>query len=383
MDCLKRLMEIKKRRSELQTELRSLSGELLDKAIEEVDSLIEEEKNINKRLAESDEIEKRGNAIITTINNTTQNIEFDESTVISTPEYRSAFLKDLQGNKNQLTDLEKRALSTATNSVGAVIPTQTMNKVVEKLEQQGVIYPLVFSFNIPSNTKIPVEGETEEFSWVDEGTSPNDSNDKINEVSLGAMELIKTIEITAQVEAMSIDAFESFIVALLSRKARKAIDYAIINGTGDKQGTGILTALKDEITTIKGSDWGYDDIIKLKRSLKSGYCQNARFILSSDTLADIETIKDNNGNPIFKEESDKGFPTLSGKPVIIYDNVPYGTIIFGDFEYYYFNFVKTFEIAKDTSVGFKSAKTCYRALALCDCKPALNEAFVIKKKSQQ
>ena len=378
---LKRLLEIQKRRAELRASVNSLSGDELDKALAEVDTLKTEEDEINKRQKLGDEIEKRGHAIITPAGEVEQPEErqFTPENVIGSEEYRTAFLRGLQGKP--LSDIEKRAMTTATASVGAVVPTLTMNKIVEKLEQQGVIYPLVFSFAIPSNVKIPVEGETEDFSWVDEGVAGKDSDDTIGEVSLTAMELIKNIEITAHLEAMSIDAFEAFIVAMLARKARKAIDYAIINGSGVKQGLGILTALADEITTIAGSAWAYDDIIDLKRALKSGYYQNARFVMSSTTLGMVEKIKDDNGNPIFKEESDKNVSYLSGKPVVVYDNVPDGTIIFGDFEYYYFNFVKAFEVAKDTSVGFKSARTCYRALALCDGKPALNEAFVVKKKS--
>lgn len=381
MDPLKRLMEIKKRKSELLTELRTLSGEDLDKAIKEVDDLTKEEDDLNKRMKEADDIEKRGKAIVTpaTMKQKPEERQFTPENVIGTEEYRTAFLKRLQGKS--LNDTEKRAMTTAESSVGAVVPTLTMNKIVEKLEQQGVIYPLVFSFSIPSNVKIPVEGETADFSWIDEGTEGSTSDDTISSVSLAALELIKNIEITAHVEAMSIDAFEGFIVALLARKARKAIDYAIINGSGDKQATGILTALKDNISNTTGTAWTYDDIIDLKRDLKSGYYQNARFVMSSTTLGEVEKIKDKNDRPIFKEESDTGVARLSSKPVVVYDNVPDGTIIFGDFEYYYFNFVKNFEIAKDTSVGFKSAKTCYRALALCDGKPALNEAFVAKKKA--
>ena len=382
---LKRLLEIKKRREELRSSVNTLSGEELDKALQEVEALKNEETDINKRMQAQDalEVEKRGTAVVTPAREITkeQVKEFTADNVIEAPEYRSAFLKRLQGKT--LTDIEKRALTTATDSVGDVIPTSTMNKIIEKIEQNGVIFPYVTALAIPSNVKIPVEGDTADVTWVDEGTESTSSDDTVTSVSLGAYELIKTIEITAHVEAMSIDAFESFIVALLARKARKAIDYAIINGDGTSQGQGILTALADEITTTDGTSWDYDDIINLKRGLSSGYYQNARFIMSTNTLAEIEKIKDSNKRPIFKAESDNNVPTLSGKPVLIYDNMPDGTIIFGDLDYYYFNTVKAFEIAKDTSVGFKSGKTCYRALALCDGKPALNEAFAVKQLAEE
>lgn len=381
MDLLKRLLEIKKRKAELTAEMNTLTGEKLDEAIKEVDSLIQEESDLNKRMSEAESVEKRGHAVVTPAG---KELPQEEEYTAESKEYRNAFLKNLQGKS--LTDTEKRAMTTVAGSVGAVIPTLTMNKIVEKLEQAGVIYPLVFSFAIPSNVKIPVEGETADLSWVDEGNAPTDSNDKIGEVSLGALELIKTIEITAHVETMSIDAFESFLVALLARKARKAIDNAIINGNGTKQGLGIITALKNANKTKETAttSWGYDDIINLKRGIASGYYQNARFIMNSTTLGSIEKIKDDSKKPIFKEESDNGVAKLSNKPVIVYDNVPDDTIIFGDLDYYYFNFVKAFEIAKDTSVGFKAGKTCYRAMALCDGKPALNEAFsVMTLKNQQ
>ena len=371
---LKRLLEIRKRREELRAGVNELSGDALDAALKEVDALKTEELEIEKRQKAQDalEVEKRGAAVVTPVTDKKEP-EFTADNVIETVEYRSAFLKNLQGKK--LEDVEKRALTTAETSVGAVIPTSTLNKIIEKLEQDGIIYPYVTSLNIPSNVKIPVEGDTAEVEWVSEGTEATDADDTLTSVSLGAYELIKTIEITAHVEAMSLDCFEAFVVTMLARKVRKAIDYSIIQGDGENQGEGILTAC----TALSTDDtsWGYDDIITLKRAIKSGYYQNARFIMNTATLAEIEKIKDSNKRPIFKAESDNNVPTLSGKPVLVYDNMPDDTIIFGDLDYYYFNIVKAFEIAKDTSVGFKSGKTCYRALALCDGKPALTEAFAV------
>lgn len=376
---LKRLLEIRKRKEEINRSLNDLKGEELDKVIKEVEDLEKEEDDLNKRAKLADDIEKRGKAIVTPVNDKVQVPEVVTYTADSN-EYRSAYLKRLQGKA--LNDEEKRAFTTVEGSAGAVIPTQTMNKIIEKLEQYGVILPLVTPLAIPSNVTIPVEDVTNDYTWVDEGAESKDSDDKLTSVKLGAMELIKTVEITAHVEAMSIDAFEAFVVAQLSKKAKKAIDYAIINGDGKKNATGILPGA----TAINpaGETYDYDDLMEILKNLKSGYKQGAKFVMSTNTLyGEIAKIKDADKRPIFKMETDGRFEgKLSGYPVVVYDNVPDGTIIFGNFEYYYFNFVKAFEIAKDTSVGFKSAKTCYRALALCDGKPALKEAFVVMKKAE-
>ena len=375
MDPLKRLLEIRKRLAELRNAVNTLEGEDLDNAISEVEDLEKEKQDLEKRMVEAESVEKRGKAVVIPTGKIPEEKEYS----VDSEEYRSAYLKNLQGKK--LSDEEKRALTTAVSSVGAVIPTLTMNKIIEKLEQYGVVLPLVTSLAIPSNVKIPVEDTTNDFSWVTEGTSSTDSNDKLGSVSLGAHELIKTIEITAHVEAMSIDAFESFIVAQLSKKAKKAIDGAIVSGDGNNKATGILQTVTAK--TTEGTAWAYDDIMNILAELKSGYKQGAVFMMSTKTLyGDVAKIKDDKKAPIFKAETDGKFEgKLSGYPVICFDNVPDGTIIFGNFEYYYFNFVKAFEIAKDTSVGFKAGKTCYRAMALADGKVALSEAFVVMNKN--
>ena len=373
----KRLQEIAKRKIEIRSLLESDEKCDLQALRDELKALADEEKAIQERQEIAKDIAV-GTLQVREIATPDKKVK---EYGIDSAEYRSAYLKNLQGK--ELNEVEKRAMTTAQNSVGAVIPTQTLDKIIEKLEQTGVILPLVTTLSIPSNVKLPVEDTTNDVAWVAEGGS-NEKDDKIGFISLGANELIKTIEITAHVEAMSIDAFEAFIVAQLSKKAKIAIDNAIINGTGSahNQPEGIVNA----ITALESAStsYDYDDIMDILAGLKSGYKQGAVFVMSTNTLyGDIAKIKDENKNPIFKMETDGRFEgRLCGYPVVCYDNLEDGKIIFGNFAYYYFNFVKNFEIAKDTSVGFKSAKTCFRALALADGAVALEEAFVVMGKKQ-
>ena len=80
-------------------------------------------------------------------------------------------------------------------------------------------------------------------SWVAVGTASTDSADTITSVSLGAYMLIKTVEITADVQTMSIDAFETWLVGRLANKLEAALDAAVFTGTGSSQATGILKTL--------------------------------------------------------------------------------------------------------------------------------------------
>ncbi len=60
-------------------------------------------------------------------------MEFNKDNVLGSAEYRSAFLKKLQ--RLELTEVEQRALTIASNSVGAVVPTQTAEDIITKVKE--------------------------------------------------------------------------------------------------------------------------------------------------------------------------------------------------------------------------------------------------------
>lgn len=363
---LKRLLEIQKRKAELRNQISTLSGTELDNAISEADKLEEEEKELRSKMSD---VEKRANLI-----KIDKGTEGKENFTVDSAEYRSAYLKELQGK--ELTDVEKRAMTSATGSAGAVIPTTTMNKVVEKLYGEGVLFPLVTNLNIPGNVTIPVEDTTADVAWVAEDTASNDSNDNVGKVELLAYKLIKTIEVTANVEDMSIDAFETFLVNTLSRKVKVALDSAIANGDGSSKAQGICNAITG-VETAATDTIDYDDICDLLASVKGAYKQGAVFAMSTNTLYKrIAKIKDTTKMPIFKQEAKERFAgNVMGYPVVICDYIPDDKVIFGNFSYYYLNIAKAFEISKDVSVGFRTGSTVYRALGLADGKVAIKEAF--------
>jgi HK97 family phage major capsid protein len=374
-----RLKEINERKLEIRSILKSDKDVNLSDMEAELSKLDDEVKAIEKRSEIANSIQ--ANSIEAREVKKPAKVEFTAENVLASKEYRSAYFKDLMGK--ELTDVEQRAMTTASNSVGAVIPTTTMNEIVAKLEQAGVILPLVRTLNIPSNVKLPVEDTINDVAWVSEGGS-NDKNDKISYVELKANQLIKTFEITALVEEMSIDAFEEFIVAQLVRKVKVAIDNGIINGTGSNNEPHGIMSVITPIESESATAYTYDDLMTILAELKSGYKQNATFVLSTKTLYnEIAKIKDDENNPIFKPETDGRFEgKLCGYPVVTYDNLADGTVIFGDFDYYYFNFVKDFAVDKDDSIGFKTGNRCYRVMAIADGNVALEEAFVVMGKKQ-
>lgn len=292
---------------------------------------------------------------------------------VDSPEYRSAWLSNLQGRA--LTPEQRTAVSAS-----GAIPTQTMNRIVHTLERSPLLSAVSLTY-IPGNVSYPVEGTVNAAGWVAMGTAATDGADTVTTVTLAAYKLIKTVEIGADVSNMSIDAFEDWLVERLSNKLLLAADAGIVTGTGSNQATGIL---KDgEITqtgTYTKAGITYADLMTIIATIGTQYLPNASFIMPRALFfGKVLGMTDTTGNRVVVADAQAPAKfNILGYPVIVDDNVTAGTIIFGDLRQgYAFNFAAGPEVKRDDSVGFRTGSSCYRVMALCDGKPLDKKALCV------
>ena len=381
-----RLQEIEKRLAEIKVELEK-DGADIDALEKEVKELTEERKKL------LDQAEKRKKIIsdITAGAGTViddflpkpeeRKKEFTTDTILDTPEYRSAYLKRLQGK--ELNEVEKRALTTAAGSAGAAVPTTTLNRIIDKLRQTSALFPRITVSYVPGNLSIVVANAKNAAAWkTAEGDDGTPTDDTVVNVQLAGYELIKLVEISAAAEAMTIDAFEAYIASEIGRRLAIAIENAILNGNGGGEPTGILSGITwnntNSTTWTASSTIGYDNLVDGLALLPTLYHNNAVFVMNRKMLfGGIRKIKTNDKQPIFTyNPQDAARNSILGYPVIVDDYMPDDTILLGDFSYYYMNFAKSPEISVSREAAFKSGKITYRGLAVADGKPALAEAFV-------
>lgn len=377
-----RLKEIEERLSAIKLELDG-EGADVDALEKEIASLKEERKQlkekIEKRKGLIDQIAGLENPVVIGSfgeERGAKPVEFDIETVLGTPEYRSAYLKSLQGKS--LTEVEQRALTTGSGATAAV-PVVTENKIYDKLVQTSALYNKVTVTNIAGNVTFVVANAKNDAAFKTEGADGTAADDTVASVSLSGYELIKLVEISAAASAMTIDAFETYIVDEIGRKMSIAIENFILNGTGSAQPTGLLaTGIITNTTTYTKAAMTYKDIVKILSLLPTMYHQNAVMVMPRALFFnDVIGMTSTTGEAVVVQnpQSPMQFNVL-GYPVVIDDYMPTDTIVFGDFSYYKINFSQNIAIDSDKSVGFKSGKTIYRGLAVVDGKPALSEAFV-------
>jgi HK97 family phage major capsid protein len=297
---------------------------------------------------------------------------------LASAEYRSAFFKNLQGKS--LSEVEQRALTTASGSAGGAVPTQTLNQIIDKLRQTSALYNYITVSFVPGNLSFVVANAKNAAQWKAEGSNGTAQDDTVVTVTLGGYEIIKLVEISAAASAMTIDAFESYISAEIGRQLSIAFENAIVNGEGSGEPTGILEGItwNANNTSDYTTSLGYDDLVDALALLPTMYHQSAVFVMNRKSLfGGLRKIKASDGQPIFTyNPQDRAAMAILGYPVVLNDYVPDDTILLGDFSYYRLNFSQAPTIEASREAGFASGKTVFRGLAVADGKPALAEAFV-------
>lgn len=369
-----RIDEINTRLAAIQNEIDAAEGETLTALEQEVEQLTAERQQIQNEAQTRQQLRANIAAGLVTgepIENIQEDNNMENRTfAINSAEYREAFLLNLQGR--ELT-AEQRAAVTGS----AAIPTQTLNQIFRYIEESPILSRIDLT-QIPGNVTLPVESAVADAAWVAMATAATDSSDAVTSITLGAYKLIKTLEITADVEAMAIDAFEAWIVAKLGEKMEKALDNAVFNGTGSGQPTGILTTIATATGTFTKAKAKYSDLIAIIAALSSGPAKNATFAMPRKLFfTDVIGIEDQAGQPVCHVDvASPAKYNILGYPVILDDNVPVDNILFGDFKAFKMNIAKAPTISSDDSVAFRAGSRVYRALALADGKLATASAFV-------
>ena len=377
-----RLQEIETRMAAIKLELDN-DGADLDASETEITALKEERKGIldkaEKRKALLDGVAGLENpTIIKTFEDEKESrkMEFNKDKVLGSAEYRSGFLKRLQNV--ELNEVEQRALTTASNSVGAALPTQTQDDILTKIKEYAPLLNEVTLLQVAGNVKFTVEGTVNDAALHTEGATISASADTLVTVSLGGYEITKLITISKSVATMSINAFESWLVNMLAESIANKISAYLISGTGSSQPEGIEKAQTwgstNSVSVALAGSLTAANVQTLCGLLPGGYDNGAKFLMSKKTLfTDFMPLQDNAKHALVSKEGNTyyvyGYPVMFDERVIFH-------------EAYLGNYKKAIvaNLAEDVSVNsgidLKTNSFDYLGCAIFDSKVAIGEAVV-------
>lgn len=221
-----------------------------------------------------------------------------------TMEYRKAFMNYVQKGTPIPAELRGNAISTEES--GAAIPVTVMREVINTVRKRyGSIYSRVRKTAIQGGVRVPVGALQATFKWIGEKTvSPRQSLDKLGAVTFGYHTAEIRIAQTFLSSIVTLEAFEQKVIEVIAVAYMRAMDDGIVNGSGDGAMLGITNdARVTQNVTFTAAQLG--DWTAWRKNFFSklplGY-RNGSFIFPVSTVDSyLETMADNNNNPIFRQ----------------------------------------------------------------------------------
>jgi HK97 family phage major capsid protein len=221
----------------------------------------------------------------------------------ATLEYRQAFMAFAKTGEMK-PELRADAMTTTTD-VSAVIPTTILNEVIKQMTVYGQVFSRVRKLNIKGGVEFPILTLKPTATWIGQTTVSDKQKVTANtKVSFSYYGLECKVAISLLADTVTLAGFETTITDLIVEAMVKALDSAIISGTGVGTPLGITADTRvpaAQIVTMSPSEfasyegWAKKVFSKLALAYKGG----AIFFMASGTFEGyINGMVDANGQPI-------------------------------------------------------------------------------------
>ncbi len=257
--------------------------------------------------------------------------EEGEEDMYGSLEYRQAFRNYIVNGTpipEKFKNEKRSAELTVVGDVAAVIPTTIMNKVIEDLTVEGKIINKVSQTHYQGGVSVPISEGGLEPTWLTDEETPSDEKSVKMKASLTfnyhVLEVKVAVSLLASTVALPV--FEQNIIKQLKRAMIRALEKAIISGTGIGQPLGItkiadlpekniVTFNATEVKTVSG--WA-----RAEAAIDEAYDNDALVYLMSKQTWEmyLNSMVDSNGQKIGLGRLDeKGRKILKGREVITTD----------------------------------------------------------------
>lgn len=267
----------------------------------------------------------------------TYNYQVVDDEYTNSKEYRRAFMNHVMTGAAMPGEFINADANTKTSDIGVMIPDTVLQRIIQKMESTGMILPLVTRTSIKGGVTVPTSNLRPTASWVSEGAGSDKQKKTTGSITFAYHKLRCAISMSLEVDVMALEIFETQFTNEVAEAMVKAIEQAVISGSGVGQPKGILKETVEEGQNIDieaSKDVTYSTLLEAEAALPLAYEVGAVWFMTKKTFMKFIGIVDSNGQPIARVNYGiNGNPerTLLGRQVILNDYmVSLGTSISQD-----------------------------------------------------
>lgn len=300
--------------------------------------------------------------------------------------------------KRSTEELEARAFETylreqrdgemAKGDNGAVIPQTIANRIIDTVKQVAPIYALTTKFNVKGKLQFPVAkgsittGYQTEFTDI-ASSAVSFENVELDGYLIGALSKVSVSLINnAQFDIVG------YVVNKIAQSIAEFLEKELIKGSTNIKG--ITDASYEgkgvqKVTSFKKGVISTDDLIETQGEVKMNRQDGCQWLMNQGMLNEVRKLKDNNGQYVLNPDLRTGFGfMLLGKPVMISDEMPNDTIVYGDWSAMYVNIHEDINIRQLNEVYAAQHGVGFVAWAELDAKLVEQDKFtkLVKKTTE-
>lgn len=274
---------------------------------------------------------------------------------------------------------EQRAGEMKKGDNGAVIPQTIANRIIDTVKQVAPIYALTTKFNVKGKLQFPVAknaittGYQTEFTDI-ASTAVGFDNVELGGYLIGALSKVSVSLINnAQFDIVG------YVVNKIAQSIAEFLEKELIVGATNIKGITDASyedkGVKKVETATKGALIA-DDLIDTQAALKMNVQDGCQWLMNQAMLTKVRKLKDNNGQYILNPDLRAGFGfELLGKPVMISDEMPADTVVYGNWSAMYVNIQEDINIRQLNEVYAAQHGVGFVAWAELDAKLVEQDKF--------
>jgi HK97 family phage major capsid protein len=266
------------------------------------------------------------------------------------------------------------------------IPNVIINRILDIVGDFTTLYPRVDKIRVQGTARILIDTDTSPATWMEmKDAIPSGDVGTIANVDFDGFKLGKVTFVDNYLLQDSIINIDDYVVRKIARALAKALDLAILKGTGsaNKQPDGIipkiptqnqvtveadnklLVNLLKQVSLVDTGDDSYGEIVAVMKR-QTFYNRLLEF-----------TINVNSAGNVVGKLPNLTQPDLCGIPVVFNQNMDVDKVIFGVLDQYTMVIREDITIDRSEHVKFVEDQMAFRGKGRFDGKPIRPEAFAL------
>lgn len=255
-----------------------------------------------------------------------------EKTGRASDEYKAGMLMALRTNFKQISNVLQEGVDA---DGGYLVPEEYDSRLIQTLEEENIMRKLSTRITTSGEHKINIAATKPAAAWIEEGGALSFGDATFDQILLDAHKLSVAIKVTEELLFDNSFGLENYIIDQFGKAIANAEEDAFLNGTGVGQPLGLFADKGGGTVANTVTALTTDAAIGLVYALKRPYRKNASFIINDQLIAQLRTLKDNNGAYMWQPALTAGEPDkFLGYDVYTSQYAPSNAIAFGDYKYY-------------------------------------------------